>query len=281
MSERIYYENVEGLAEWNIPPAFWENRLPGLSAMMRVKNEGDFLEYSVRSIIDWHDEVCLFIQGEQEDSTWDVARRLHEEFPDKVKLYHYPFESVVNGPNHLNQQRGSVYERAYFYNWCLAHTSREYVNKWDGDMIAEPTLAPLVKGYLGVVDGIYFTGRDMVGKDIRWESRKNHTASEQRIHRVTESSFYFTHTHCEHLSISALDEYRNNDTVVVLKGFQFMHLKWCKSSLKYSGVGWPEDWMDADPYYRGIYYNKGRGKLFRGPYPPAIRPYLRRLKGSA
>lgn len=277
MSEQIYFENYQGLTSWNIPRAFWTGRKPGLSAMMRIKNEAKFLEYSVASIIDWHDEVCLFIQGEQDDDTEAVAEYCEQRWPDKVRRFHYPWESIPNGPGHDKQPRGSVHERAYFYNWCLAQTSHEFANKWDGDMIAHDSLGPKVRDLMQRNDSIWFKGNDLAGPDLAWESGQAHTATEERIYRVGENTFYFTFTHCEHFSATRIPECAFRKTVK-LDRYGFIHLKWCKDSMAFSGVGWPDNWETADPYYREIRDRKKAARKYRGGYPSAILPYLEAQK---
>ncbi len=277
MTEQLYFENYQGLTSWNIPRNFWVGRKPGLSAMMRIKNEGQFLRYAVASIIDWHDEVCLFIQGEQADDTEAVADECEQRWPDKVRVFHYPWESLWNGPGHENQPRGSVHERAYFYNWCLAQTSHEFANKWDGDMIAHEWLGPRVRSLMQTKDSIWFKGNDLFGVDLSQESGLAGTATEERVYRVGPNTFYFTFTHCEHFSATRLDPCKFQK-FEKLDRYGFIHLKWCKRELAFSGVGWPENWMDADPYYRDIYYKKKGVRKYRGPYPPAIMPYLDEVK---
>lgn len=276
-----YYENSEGLDAFNINPDHWRDRPAGLSAMLRVKNEADFLDASVESIIGWHDEVCIFVQGAQEDDTTDIALGLSARYPSKVHVFFYPFDSVHNGPGHHLQPRGSVYERAYFYNWCLAKTRFAYANKWDGDMVAIDKLGSRVRHFMDKGrEGIYFTGLDLVGRDLAWESMKRNTATEQRVHRVTEKVWYFTHQHCEHLSITAIPDLRTRN-IERLNDFQFLHLKWCKSSLRYSGVGWPEDWETGDPYYQEIRRVKEPARRYHGAYPAALKPYLEAIRVEA
>lgn len=275
---RLIFENREGFSRWNIQRGFWERRRPGLSAMMRVKNEGQFLAYAVASIADWHDEICLFLQGEQEDDTAEVAMQLEAQYPGKVKVFKYEFDSVPNGPGHDRQPRGSVYERAYFYNWCLSLTSCEFADKWDGDMIAHEWLGPAVRAAMARHDGIFFRGLDLAGPDLGYESGQTFTATEQRVHRVTERTFYFTYTHCEHFSGTRAPEHLIANACRLVDRPGFLHLKWCKSSPHFSGVGWPDDWQTAHPYYREIRDRKRPARPYRGAYPAALRPYLERRR---
>lgn len=268
----VFYDNSEGLAEWNISREFWKGRRPGISAMMRIKNEGQFLEYAVDSIADWHEEICLFPQGEQTDNTLEVCEKLKAKYRGKVVVYPYPFESVQNGPYHDYQKRGSVHERAYFYNWCLSKTTCEFADKWDGDMIAHDDLGSVVLDLIKHKDGIYFAGTDLAG-DLRFESQSRNTASELRVFRVSPSSFYYTSTHCEDFAPSSLDRHRMGN-IEKLKGHRFVHLKWCKDDIMKSTVGWPEDWAENHVYYRDLVMRKQAGKPYLGPWPKAIQPYM-------
>lgn len=270
----VHFENIEGHTAWNISRQMYENRKPGLSAMVRLKNEAQFLEYSIASIIDWHDEICLFPQGIQRDRTLDICYHLASAHPDKVKVFPYPYESVVNGPGHHMQPRGSASERAYFYNWCMSKTTREFVNKWDGDMIAYDWLGKRVRDEMKSRDGVYFRGIDLAGPKLEFESRNRNTASELRVHRVTEEAFYYTHTHCEHLSIASFNKIEN---VTKIREHAFIHLKWCKSEMCDSTVGWPEDWESKHQYYSDIVENKKAQLPYLGDYPTAIKPYMEAL----
>lgn len=277
VNAQLFFENLEGESSFNIKRNFWEGRPEGLSAMLRVKNEAQFLEYAVASIIDWHDEVCIFMQGEQEDNTAEVAIQCQLRWPDKVSVWRYPFESRFNGPGHDAQPRGSVYERAYFYNWCLANTKYSFADKWDGDMIAYDWIGPKVRELMNSYDGIWFKGLDLAGSDLKHESGHAHTATEQRVHRVTDKTFYFTFTHCEHFSGTRSPEHKI-EKIIKLTPYAFIHLKWCKDDLKFSGVGWPENWQKAHPYYNEIYNRKKATRPYRGEYPDAIKPYLEARK---
>lgn len=277
MTEQLYFENTSGLPKWNIARDFWLGRRPGLSAMMRVKNEGQFLRYAVASIVDWHDEVCIFMQGQQDDDTEEVADECEQRWPDKVRLFRYPWESKHNGPDHEKQPRGTVHERAYFYNWCLSQTTCEFANKWDGDMIAHDWLGPRVRELMRANNSIWFRGNDLAGPTLAMESGQAHTATEERVYRVSEKTFYFTFTHCEHFSGSRLPECAIKPQVK-LQPYGFIHLKWCKANPAFSGVGWPDNWETAHPYYAEIRNRKAGARKYRGPYPAAIQPYLDALK---
>ena len=58
--------------------------------MMRVKNEAEFLERSINSVIDLVDELVIVDNG-SEDGSADVIADFSSRFPKKVKAFHYPY----------------------------------------------------------------------------------------------------------------------------------------------------------------------------------------------
>lgn len=253
--------NVEGLREWDIPPGWHAGRRPGLSAMIRLKNEAEWIETSLRSIEDWCDEIAICLQGEQTDGTdrivadWAKGRR-------HVQVHHYPFDSVPNGPEHERQRRGSLHERAYFYNWCLARTTRAYALKWDGDMVALPGLDGEVRRHMA--DGAHwlsFRGVDLVALDPPTQSIRAYTASEPRLFRVRPETYYTTGTHTESFTIP-------NQKGPQLSQPGFLHFKWCKDRAS-ATKAWPEDWRTC-PHFQNVYRKRERGDLYRGPWPECI-----------
>src|SRR5687768_3243300 len=62
-----------------------------ISAMLRVKNEEEFLFASVTSIVEHVDEVVIVDNGSR-DETPAVIDALRERYPDKVSRHSYPFE---------------------------------------------------------------------------------------------------------------------------------------------------------------------------------------------
>lgn len=86
--------------------------------MMRIKNEEDWIEPSVRSIVDFADEIIIVDNG-SDDRTIDIIRELESIFETKIKLFIKP---------DLNQIDLS--------NYALSKTSYKYIMRWDGDMVA-------------------------------------------------------------------------------------------------------------------------------------------------
>ena len=129
-------ENREGERAFFIPADWHADRRRGVGAMLRVRNEQDFIEPCLRSIAGFFDEILLVL-NQSTDATEARARALG--LPH-LRVLSYPFELAPNGPGHDEGPDDSVREIAYFYNWCLAQTATRHVCKWDGDMVALPAL---------------------------------------------------------------------------------------------------------------------------------------------
>jgi Glycosyl transferase family 2 len=120
-------------------------RLKRISAMMRVKNEEAFLRMAAESILPLVDEVVI-VDNDSSDATPQIARSLSELHADKIRVFSYPYAVARVGSenNELasgHDGRNSPRLLANYYNWCMQRCRMNYILKWDGDMIATPSLA--------------------------------------------------------------------------------------------------------------------------------------------
>jgi glycosyltransferase involved in cell wall biosynthesis len=119
----------------------WPKRI---SAMVRVKNEEEFLAAAVRSIVDSVEEVVI-VDNASTDATPEVIGALRADFPDKVVVHRYPHEIARVGSEtwQLLAASGgtSPHLSGTYYTWCLRRCAQPYVLKWDGDMIATGAFA--------------------------------------------------------------------------------------------------------------------------------------------
>lgn len=110
-----------------------------ISAMLRLRNEEEYLEAAVRSIVEVVDEVVL-IDNRSTDRTPEVMAALRSAFPDRVTVHRYGHEVARQGVESwrlVEASRGrSPRLLAEYYNWCLRRCTCPYALKWDGDMIA-------------------------------------------------------------------------------------------------------------------------------------------------
>ncbi len=122
-----------------------------LSAMFRVKNEEEYLERAILSVVDLVDEVVI-VDNQSEDATpriiSDVARR----YPAKVKSLSYPHRIARYGQEHIELAKTRAGRRSpsflpNFYNWCRDRCTHPYILKWDGDTVATEALAPTLRAF--------------------------------------------------------------------------------------------------------------------------------------
>ena len=122
-----------------------------ISAMMRVKDEEEFLDASVRSIVDLADEVVL-VDNLSTDRTPEIIEALRRAYPGKVVTYSYPHAIRSRGREHWELASSPDGPRSpqltsTYYNWCLARCTQPYVLKWDGDMIATDGFAGAIEAW--------------------------------------------------------------------------------------------------------------------------------------
>lgn len=122
-----------------------------ITAMLRIRNEGEFLEASVRSISALVDKIVL-VDNLSEDRTPVIIQRLLEDYPDIAEAYYYPHAVARVGTDHraLSEDPGAQNSPrllSNYYNWCLEKCKTPFVLKWDGDMIALPALAEQIASW--------------------------------------------------------------------------------------------------------------------------------------
>ena len=129
--------NVEGRQDFDVKWQWSEQPVvPGITAVLRVKNESRTIPYCLPSILKAVDEVVL-VDNDSTDGTVELAvetaRRLDR--AGQLIVKHYPFEIARCGPEHLATPERSLHSLAYFYNWSFSHVRTRYSLKWDGDMV--------------------------------------------------------------------------------------------------------------------------------------------------
>jgi hypothetical protein len=122
--------NLEGHADFNVRRPWEDGPLtPGLTAIVRAKNEARALPWTLPPLLRATDRVTVVDNGST-DGTARVARGHGD-----VEVVSYPFAVARCGSEHLSTPETSVHSLAYFYNWAFAHARTSYVLKWDGDMV--------------------------------------------------------------------------------------------------------------------------------------------------
>lgn len=255
-------KNIEGLHEYNIDEEFWDGREFGLSAMVRLKDEAQWCLYSLESIVQWCDEVVIALQGRQSDKTDEIVYEWSMQYPEKVFVYEYPFNSFPNGPGHDQNVKSSIFDRAYFYNWVQSLTTKSHVMKWDGDMVAHDNLRDIIRSRLDSIEVLRFKGVDICDKHLQYMSVRPYTACEPRIWRVTPKTYWKTGKLCEEFTYGHHDGEALTDPA-------YLHFKWAKP-LESATKAWPKNWRETD-HFKRVFQKSQRGDPYRGPVPSVLR----------
>ncbi len=124
-----------------------------VSAMIRIRDEEEFLYPAVKSIADCVAEIVL-VDNLSADRTPSIIESLRTEYPHKVVCYQYPYPLQNRGRDHWElaaalEDRSSPHLSHNYYNWCLQKCTRPYVLNWDGDMIATDAFYTSIEEWRG------------------------------------------------------------------------------------------------------------------------------------
>lgn len=120
---------------------------PGLSFIIRAKNEEENIKNCILSIIDIADEI-IFVDNQSTDATLRIGEDLAHKYKN-IKVYEYDIQIPKCG----EEQRISVMNHsdntiASYYNWCASKATRYNIVKWDADFIANrKNLIAMIKMY--------------------------------------------------------------------------------------------------------------------------------------
>lgn len=126
---------------YTISEDWWKNRPAGISCMLRVKNEAEFIEASLRSVKDFFDEIVIVYNLCTDGTEAAVARAVERWGIRNVREYQYPFAVFSCWKDHGEYNTcTSIHSPAYYTNWCRSLTRYSHVCRWDGDNVALPEM---------------------------------------------------------------------------------------------------------------------------------------------
>lgn len=113
-------------------------RTPGISAFMRIRNGAAFLEATIRSHIDFFDEIVA-VHNQCTDETATILARLAQEFGPRLRVYHYLDRVFPQGTQGHIATPGDAPQSVVNYSNCaLSLTRHQFVTKLDDDHLAIP-----------------------------------------------------------------------------------------------------------------------------------------------
>lgn len=119
---------------------FSSNKKIGVSGLMRVRNDEEFIEQAIDSCIDALDELVIVYNG-CKDCSPDIIRRKAIQYKNKIRYYEY--KPIVYATNLTeaeynfikSQPANSPHLLANYYNFGLSKVTYKYVMKIDADQI--------------------------------------------------------------------------------------------------------------------------------------------------
>lgn len=115
-------------------------KMKGVSGILRIKNDGMFIERCINSCIDALDQLVVVYNDCSDDSETQIEK-MWEKYPDKIDVFEYKpqiyganlskeeFEIAVNLPD------DSPHLLCNYYNFALSKAKYEYALKIDADQI--------------------------------------------------------------------------------------------------------------------------------------------------
>lgn len=118
----------------------YSNLRNGVSGIMRVKNDAEFIEASIDSCIDALDELII-VYNDCSDASPDLIAKKKKQYPDKIKVYEYIHKIYsVNLTKEEYEYAKSLPSDSpnllcNYYNFALSKVTCQYAMKIDADQI--------------------------------------------------------------------------------------------------------------------------------------------------
>lgn len=138
-------------------------RSHGISAFIRCRNEEEYIVPSIMSVLRVFDEIVVVLNTST-DRTAELVEDLASRYP-KIRVMRYDSNCAPVGVGYIDAVKAAPDSSlAKYYNWCLEQTSYSHMCKWDGDMIALPTIEG-VRSMIETFDVVSFDGHDVLGEN--------------------------------------------------------------------------------------------------------------------
>lgn len=233
------------------------DRLPGISAFMRIRNGADFLEATIRSHAEMYDEIVA-VYNQCSDDTADILMRLSQELGPKLRVFHYlPKAHPAGSDGHAKTPGDAPDSLVTYSNFALCQTLHQWAVKLDDDHLAIPeTVGKMIgdirAGTADVRKMHCFSGLNLMRNvDGAWRVPAVAPVSGKGdigYFRVSEAT-YFSHD-------PRFERFVRGGIKRSFAGWFYWHLKYLKS-----GGGFANYELDANPTSR---YARRRDRLQTG-----------------
>ena len=182
---------------------FPKNKLtPGISLIIRSKNEEKNIKECIDSVIDLVDEI-IFVDNNSNDKTYEIVKDYQIKYSN-IKLYKYNIDVSKVGIEHQNSiKNNNKNTLATFYNWCLSKATKYNVFKWDADFIC------IRNNFIQMIDkynlkkrddkfAIWFTGKTLFENNEKYYYNHNSYYNEFRIFSYKNNFCWYDGDTCEY-----------------------------------------------------------------------------------
>ena len=113
---------------------------PGVSGLMRVKNDGEFIEACVESCLPALDELII-VYNDCSDDSEEVIRKCAAKYPEKIRVYEYTSQVLANNLTRAEYEEALALPTdsprllCNYYNYALAKARYSHALKIDADQI--------------------------------------------------------------------------------------------------------------------------------------------------
>jgi len=238
-------------------------RSPGLSGLVRLRDEEAWCRLALESFVDWCDELIVVLNT-CTDRTPEIVGSFAAQHPDKVKVFDYPHRIHEMGPGHDRCPTTDERASAALYNFTQERSTFDHVIKLDGDMVMMDWAGARVRERMA--EGhhrIKLYGTDLVGDDLR------HIGCHPLC--PTNGVYQAWGTRYEQGPVTQSLKGAPAPTAEIRDAF--LHFKWARKSFAAATAQWPPDW-DQIPHFQKIAERRFPAARYNGEYPASVAALL-------
>ncbi|MEH2289744.1 glycosyltransferase [Nostoc sp.] len=125
-----------------------QNRQDGISGLMRVRNEEEFLALTIESWIDYVDELVIVFH-QCTDKTPQIIEAFIQKHPQKIRAFHYlPHVYSFCTKEQVELDVTDIHSFVFYSNFGLSQTQYKICVYIDGDCIGIPEKLEIIYNYL-------------------------------------------------------------------------------------------------------------------------------------
>lgn len=260
-------KNIERIEKYYYPYDLSKNRKNGVSAVVRCKDEAEFIIPSLLSVKDFFDEIVIVLNN-CIDKTEELIKLLN--LPN-LKIFYYPFDVIPAGPESIKVDPLSVHNIVYYTNYSFSLTNYKWVYRFDADHIALPNFYDL-KNIIACdrYNSIEDRGIDLVGQNCDMLGSQEMCSFEKRLVKITpEFKYIVTPNKMAEMPNCTGLSYKVEEPT-------FLHVKWCA---KDAGRKWTNGWQGIH-HFKAIKDRHYPVKRYEGEIPFVLQKYLELGKNS-